>query len=109
MRQAIVYCVPSVYEGFGMPALEAMARKTAVIASGVASLPEVVGDAGVLLDPLDSSAWAHAIERMSSDEKYRKEQAEKGFVRAQSFTWDSSARSHVTAYREALRRWRAHK
>lgn len=108
MRQAIVYCVPSVYEGFGMPALEAMARKTAVIASGVASLPEVVGDAGVLLDPLDSSAWALAIERMSSDQDYRKAQAERGFIRAQSFTWESSARAHVAAYREALRHWRTH-
>jgi len=106
MRQAICYCVPSVYEGFGMPALEAMARKTAVIASGVASLPEVVGDAGVLLDPLDSTAWANAIEKMSSDEKYRNEQAHKGLVRAKSFTWDSSARAHVAAYREALRHWR---
>lgn len=109
MRQAIVYCVPSVYEGFGMPALEAMARKTAVIAAGVASLPEVVGDAGVLLDPLDSAAWARAIEHMSSDSKYRSSQAQKGFVRAKSFTWESSARAHVAAYREALRRWRTHK
>lgn len=106
MRQAIVYCVPSVYEGFGMPALEAMARQTAVIAAGVASLPEVVGDAGILLDPLDSAAWANAISQMSSDEKFRKSQAEKGFVRAKSFTWDASARAHVAAYREALRHWR---
>jgi glycosyltransferase involved in cell wall biosynthesis len=106
MRQAIVYCIPSVYEGFGMPALEAMARQTAVIASAVSSLPEVVGDAGVLLDPLDSSAWANAIERMSSDEQYRKEQAHRGLVRAKSFTWESSARAHVAAYREALRLWR---
>lgn len=106
MRLAIVYCVPSVYEGFGMPALEAMARKTAVIAAGVASLPEVVGDAGILLDPLDASSWADAIEKMSQDEKFRETQAEKGFVRAKSFTWDASARAHVGAYREALRRWR---
>lgn len=108
MRQAIVYCVPSVYEGFGMPALEAMSRKTAVIAAGVASLPEVVGDAGILLDPLDSGAWARSIEQMATDEKFRKTQAEFGFVRAKSFTWDSSARAHVAAYREALRRWRNH-
>ncbi|HMS25348.1 MAG TPA: glycosyltransferase family 1 protein [Acidimicrobiia bacterium] len=106
MRQAIVYCVPSIYEGFGMPALEAMSRNTAVIAAGVASLPEVVGDAGVLLDPLDSAVWANAIERMSTDEEYRKAQAQRGLVRAKSFTWDSSARAHVAAYREALRHWR---
>jgi glycosyltransferase involved in cell wall biosynthesis len=49
MRKAFVYCVPSIYEGFGMPALEAMASRTPVIASGVASLPEVVGDAGTLI------------------------------------------------------------
>lgn len=109
MRQATVYCVPSVYEGFGMPALEAMSRKTPVIASGVASLPEVVGDAGILLDPLDSSAWANAIDMLSNDEKYREEQIERGFVRAKSFTWESSARAHVAAYREALRHWRSKK
>lgn len=108
MRQAIVYCVPSVYEGFGMPALEAMSRKTAVIAAGVASLPEVVGDAGVLLDPLDSATWARAIEQMASDEKFRTTQANLGFIRAKSFTWEASARAHVAAYREALRHWRSH-
>lgn len=109
MRQAIVYCVPSVYEGFGMPALEAMARKTAVIASGVASLPEVVGDAGTLLDPLDSAAWALAIERVATDEEFRADQASRGLVRAKSFTWEASARAHVGAYRDALRHWRKHK
>ncbi len=108
MRQATVYCVPSVYEGFGMPALEAMSRRTAVIASGVASLPEVVGDAGVLLDPLDSSAWALAIEKIATDKEFREQQAQRGLVRAKSFTWEASARSHVSAYREALRHWRNH-
>ena len=106
MRQAIVYCVPSIYEGFGMPALEAMASRTPVIASGVASLPEVVGDAGTLLDPLDSQSWAEAIVKISQDVDFRNDQAERGYVRAKSFTWESSARAHVAAYREALRIWR---
>lgn len=106
MRQAVVYCVPSIYEGFGMPALEAMANKTPVIASGVASLPEVVGDAGTLLDPLDSHLWAEAITHISQDPEFRKQQSERGFVRAKSFTWESSARAHVAAYRDALRQWR---
>ena len=106
MRNAIVYCVPSIYEGFGMPALEAMASRTPVIASGVASLPEVVGDAGTLLDPLDSHIWADAIIKISQDSDFRESQAERGFVRAKSFTWESSARAHVAAYRDALRQWR---
>ena len=86
-----------------MPALEAMASRTPVIASGVASLPEVVGDAGTLLDPLDSQSWAEAIVKISQDVDFRNDQAERGYVRAKSFTWESSARAHVAAYREALR------
>lgn len=106
MRQAIVYCLPSIYEGFGMPVLEAMARQTAVIASGVTSLPEVVGDAGVLLDPLDATQWSSAIAQMSQDEDFRKAQAQKGLTRAKTFTWAASARAHVGAYVKALEHWR---
>ncbi len=106
MKQAIVYCLPSVYEGFGMPVLEAMARKTAVIASAATSLPEVVGDAGVLLDPLDATQWSAAIAQMSQDEDFRKAHAQKGLTRAKLFTWDASARAHVSAYMKALEHWR---
>src|SRR6185369_2008713 len=66
---ALVY--PSLYEGFGLPLLEAMASGTPVIASRAASIPEVVGNAGVLLDPMDVRGWTDAIVKVVNDEAYR--------------------------------------
>jgi glycosyltransferase involved in cell wall biosynthesis len=63
----------------------------------------------LLLDPLDSALWSEAIVKFAQDETFRDEQAERGFVRAKSFTWEASARAHVAAYRDALRQWRNRK
>ena len=89
---ALALTFPSLYEGFGLPALEAMSCGTPVIASSASSIPEVVGDAGLLLDPHDAAAWAGAVERLSSDEASRRDMSRKGLERAAQFTWEQCAR-----------------
>jgi glycosyltransferase involved in cell wall biosynthesis len=88
---ALVY--PSRYEGFGLPVLEAMATGTPVVASNVASVPELVGDAAILVDPDDASAIASALERVLDDDALRARLREAGIARAADFTWDATARS----------------
>jgi len=95
---ALVY--PSRYEGFGLPVLEAMACGTPVIASHAASIPEVLGDAGVLLDPDDEPGWAEAIARVISDEWERGRMRKAGLTRARSFTWERTASLTLDAYRQ---------
>jgi glycosyltransferase involved in cell wall biosynthesis len=97
---ALVY--PSLYEGFGLPIVEAMACGTPVIASRAASIPEVVGDAGILLDPMDSAAWADAIVTVVNDDDRTAELRSKGLARATEFTWARTARLTVDAYRKAV-------
>ncbi len=89
---------PSIYEGFGLTPLEAMACGTPVIASNVSSLPEVVGDAGLLVDPMDVEALTVAMWRMLSDSDLRDSLIEKGFRRAQVFSWDKAARETLDLY-----------
>lgn len=81
----------SLYEGFGLPPLEAMACGTPVLASNVTSLPEVVGDAGLLVDPYDVEAIAHGIRRLVEDSALREELKRKGLERAKQFTWERTA------------------
>jgi glycosyltransferase involved in cell wall biosynthesis len=97
---ALVY--PSLYEGFGLPVLEAMACGTPVIASRAASIPEVLGDAGILLDPLDVPAWTEAIVNVINDDDRRAEMRAKGLARAAQFTWGATAQRTLEAYRAAL-------
>jgi glycosyltransferase involved in cell wall biosynthesis len=99
---ALVY--PSLYEGFGLPVLEAMASGTPVIASQAASIPEVLGDAGILLDPADVTAWSAAIVKVVNDEHLRAKMAHDGRVRAASFTWERTARLTLDVYRQVARR-----
>ena len=92
IKGAAAFVFPSIYEGFGMPPLEAMACGTPVITSNVASLPEVVGDAALMVDPFSVEAIAGAMERIISDIHLRSELSQKGLERASSFSWDHSVR-----------------
>src|SRR5207249_471734 len=89
---ALALVFPSLYEGFGLPALEAMSCGTPVLASTASSLPEVVGDAGLLLDPHDATAWADAVQRLMSDTELQQTLSRKGLKRAAQFTWERCAR-----------------
>jgi glycosyltransferase involved in cell wall biosynthesis len=96
--------LPSLDEGFGLTALEAMSAGVPVVASTRGSLPEVVGDAGVLVDPTDARALAGALERMLTDRRWATEHAEAGLRRARTFTWSGAAMTLRQAYREAVAR-----
>ncbi|HEX3898805.1 MAG TPA: glycosyltransferase family 1 protein [Mycobacteriales bacterium] len=95
---------PALFEGFGLTTVEAMRAGVPVLASTAGSLPEVVGDAGVLLDPRDSDAWASAIQRVASDEDWRRELVARGRDRAVAFTWERAARLTAEVYEAATRR-----
>jgi glycosyltransferase involved in cell wall biosynthesis len=93
---AFVY--PSVYEGFGLPPLEAMACGTPVITGNRSSLPEVVGEAGIMVDPYDAEAFARAMANVLSSESLRNEMSALGIARAAKFTWDETARETLEVY-----------
>ncbi len=98
--RAMVY--PSLYEGFGLPPLEAMAVGTPVLTSNTSSLPEVVGEAAVMVDPEDVEAMAVAMERLWTDETWRESLSMKGYQQAQQFNWDRSARETMDLYHRLL-------
>ena len=102
LRGARLLAYPSLYEGFGLPALEAMAEGIPVVASSSSSLPEVVGDAGLLPDPLDVGSIASAIERANDDEAFRTLARRRGPERAALFTWEAAARQTRALFEEAL-------
>jgi glycosyltransferase involved in cell wall biosynthesis len=91
-RLAGVFVFPSLYEGFGLPPLEAMASGTPVVTSNVSSLPEVAGDAAILVDPYDPHAIADGIYQVLSDEALRRDLRGKGLLRARQFSWEASVR-----------------
>ena len=93
---------PSLYEGFGLPALEAMACGTPVVASNRSSLPEVVGTAGLLVDPLDVTAIAGAMSRLLTDEALHRQLAEAGRRQAAKFTWAGMAWKLIDLYQRLL-------
>ena len=95
------YCLlyTSSYEGFGLPPIEAMSARCPVIASNISSIPEVVGDAGILIDPFNYDDISRAILLLEKDET-RNELVENGLKRSRAFTWDKCAESHFNVYKE---------
>jgi glycosyltransferase involved in cell wall biosynthesis len=100
---ALCFVYPSYFEGFGLPPLEAMQCGAPVIAGGLTSLPEVLGDAGVLVDPFDERAIATAIARLIDDEELRVSLRRKGLIRARLFNWRRTARLTLEAYERAIK------
>lgn len=98
MNGAEAFVFPSLYEGFGMPPLEAMACGTPVIVSGSASLPEVVGDCGLIVDAYSEESIADAMGKIADNEELRKQLSEKGISRAREFSWKKSAEKLYTIY-----------
>jgi glycosyltransferase involved in cell wall biosynthesis len=98
-RGALLFVYPSLYEGFGLPVLEAMACGTPVITSNRASLPEVAGDAALLVDPTQPKALAAAMASILGDSGLRQAVRAKGLARARTFTWDAVAQETVAIYR----------
>jgi glycosyltransferase involved in cell wall biosynthesis len=99
---AELFVYPSMYEGFGLPPLEAMACGTAVITSTASSLPEVVGKAGQLADPTDTDALATAMEQVLGNRDLQEQMQAAGLVQAAGFSWEKAARQTVDSYRRAL-------
>lgn len=93
---------PSLFEGFGLPPLEAMACGAPVLTSNTSSLPEVCGDAAILVDPLDIDAIADGIRRLASDNRLREDYRLRGRSRAKQFTWERTAQLTMESYRRAL-------
>lgn len=102
MKGAEIFIFPSIYEGFGLPPLEAMACGTPVITSNVSSLPEVVGNAAITVNPFSTDEISDAIEYISLNENIKKELSEKGLQQAQKFTWENSANILLSVYKELL-------
>jgi glycosyltransferase involved in cell wall biosynthesis len=96
---ALVY--PSLYEGFGLPPLEAMACGTPVIAANTSAIREVVARAGMLVDPGDAGELGRAIRLVLTDESRRAHLRQSGLARSQQFSWESSARRLLEVYRGA--------
>jgi glycosyltransferase involved in cell wall biosynthesis len=101
-RSARVFVYPSLFEGFGLPPLEAMACGTPVVASSTSSLPEVVADAGLLVDPYDERAIAAAILRLLRDEDLRTSLISRGVRRAGLFTWQTAAEKTLELYQQSV-------
>lgn len=99
-RRASIFAFPSLDEGFGLPVLEAMAHGVPVITSNRSALPEVAGDAALLIDPSDQDAIAAALLRLASDEQFREDLARQGHERARQFTWESAVERTWAVYQE---------
>ena len=102
-NRALAFVFPSLYEGFGLTPLEAMACGCPVIASTTSAIPEVVGEAGVLIHPDAIEEWAAALYRAATDASWRRARSEEGRKRAALFSWAKTTALTLNAYREALK------
>jgi glycosyltransferase involved in cell wall biosynthesis len=102
LQAAEVFAYPSVFEGFGLPPLEAMACGVPVVCSSASSLPEVVGEAGLLLPPDDARAWRDALGRVLSDSSLRDALRARGLERSRPFTWERAAQRTLDVYRRVM-------
>ena len=100
--EAMMFVYPSFYEGFGLPPLEAMQCGLPVITSNNSSLPEVVGDAAIMIDPNDQSALKDAMYKLYSDKEFRQQLSEKGIERSKLFSWKKCADQTLEAYKTSL-------
>lgn len=103
-RKASVLLMPSLYEGFGLPVLEAMACGVPVVTSDRGSIPEVAGDAVLFIDPTDPENIAEGMEKVLTDKNKRSALIAKGRLRAKDFTWERTARETVTVYQKIIER-----
>jgi glycosyltransferase involved in cell wall biosynthesis len=101
-KNATCLAFPSLYEGFGLPVLEAMAAGVPVLTSNVSSLPEVAGDAAITVDPYDLDAITDGLQRLIQDTDLRDRLIQKGLARAREFTWEKSARQLIGIYQDLL-------
>ncbi len=101
-RRAAACAIPSLYEGFGLPALEAMARGCPLVVSDAASLPEVTGDTALLADPHDVDTWERQLGSMLDDPAGASDRAARARRRAEGFSWERSAGLHLRAYTRAM-------
>jgi glycosyltransferase involved in cell wall biosynthesis len=108
MNAAEVFVFPSLYEGFGLPPLEAMACGTPVICSNASSLPEVVGEGGILFQPRDVGGLVAAIESVLSDERLRAQLCARGLAQASRFSWERAARETLFVYRRVFEEKASH-
>jgi len=103
---AEVFVYPSLYEGFGLPPLEAMACGTPVVASNTASLPEVVGDAGLMVSPRDVRALAQTLAKLLDDAGLRQRLSRAGLAQAARFSWERAAHETQAVYDEVFEKWK---
>ncbi len=101
-NSAEAFLYPSVFEGFGLPVLEAMACGVPVVVSDASSLPEVAGSAGLCIPPSDVSAWAEALRQLAEDDGWRRRASEAGLTEAARFTWTDTARQTAAAWTRAF-------
>ena len=106
-RGALLVALPSLYEGFGLPAVEAMAAEVPVVLSDIPVFHEVAGDAALYAPPDDPDAWAERISRLAADPDLRRAIVRSGRERARRYTWERSAEEHARVFRLAARRARA--
>jgi len=98
-----LFAFPSLYEGFGMPPLEAMACGAPVVCSNASSLPEAVGDAALLVDPRDLDGWAQTMTRVADDAALREDLCRRGALRVKAFSWEQSARDLLKVYQDLMK------